>query len=282
MLSAVIGDPVVHSLSPAIHRAGYRINSLDWSYRAQTVRSAELREFIGGCRADPRWAGLSVTAPHKQAVVALGQADHLATLTSAGNTVVFGQEPHIYNTDVPGFVRAWRHHQLDEPVTALLIGAGATARSILVALAGLNLRQVTIVAREPKKASSLLELAVALGIDARAQPLHFVPDEVDVLASTIPAEATQPHAARWAEVAHHIFDVVYDPWPTPLVQAAHDDQSVLTGLDLLAGQAVDQFHLLTGASITFEQALAAAKAELQRRQLTPDLAPEENSKNLSS
>lgn len=265
MLSAVIGDPAGHSLSPAIHRAGYRLNSLDWEYRAVTVPPEDLEAFVREAASDPRWAGLSVTAPHKEEILHFGEPDHVSTLTRAGNTLLLGERPRVFNTDVPGFVRAWRHRCTHLPRSAVIVGAGATARSILVALAGLELRRVTVLARNRERARPLLDLAVALGIDARCQPLDFVPEDVDLLASTVPAPATAPHAQAWASSANTVFDVVYDPWPTPLAAEVGEGQQLLTGLDLLAGQAVDQFHLLTGGAITFEQAYEAARKALTTR-----------------
>ena len=77
--------------------------------------------------------------------------------------------------------------------------------------------------------------------------------------------ATAKWAGSWAERAAVLFDAVYDPWPTPLASAADPDQPVITGLELLAGQAVDQFRLLTGCELSFQEALSAATAELEAR-----------------
>ncbi len=270
MRAALIGDPAQHSLSPAIHRAGYARLGLDWRYDAMTVAPAELEGFVGDCLADHEWAGLSVTAPHKEAIVAFGEPDHVTRLVGAGNTLVFhgrepGASPTVHNTDVPGFVRAWRARGLGVARTAAIVGNGATARSLLVALAGLHVAQVVILARDPARAARSVELGIALGIDTIAQPLSFQLPDVDLVANTIPAEATAPHAQRWADSAQYLFDAVYHPWPTPLGAAATGQHTILTGLDLLAGQAVDQFHLLTGGVVSFDDCHAAALAELRRR-----------------
>ncbi|WP_158600656.1 shikimate dehydrogenase family protein [Tessaracoccus antarcticus] len=270
MRCALIGDPAEHSLSPAIHRDGYRRLGLDWRYDAVTVAPDDLEGFVSGCLADDEWAGLSVTAPHKEAIVAFGEPDHVTRLVGAGNTLVMrdstpGRTPTVHNTDVPGFVRAWRARGLSTPRTAAIVGNGATARSLLVALAGLHLTRVVILARDTTRATRIVELGIALGVDTTVQPLGFHLPETDLVANTIPAAATQPHAQGWADAAPWLFDAVYDPWPTPLGAAATADHTVLTGLDLLAGQAVDQFHLLTGGAVTFEDCHEAAAAELRRR-----------------
>lgn len=266
MRCAVIGDPAAHSLSPAIHLAGYVANSLDWSYDAITVTPEELDGFLQGVLEDPEWKGLSVTAPHKEALLSHGEPDHVARLVGGGNTLVKGADGvTVHNTDVPGFVRAWRHHGLGSLKRAAIVGNGATARSLLVGLAGLEVAEVLVLARRPERAASLIELGTALGVNTEAVALDEELPELDLLASTVPTDATAPHAKRWAAAAKVLFDAVYDPWPTPLASAAADGQVVITGLELLAGQAVDQFYLMTGRQVTFADCLSAAEAELRRR-----------------
>lgn len=264
--AGVVGDPAGHSLSPAIHRAGYAAHGLDWVYDAHTVPAEGLDDFVRGCAADPAWAGLSVTAPHKDAILAHGDPDEPTRLLGAGNTLIFGPTPRVYNTDVPGFVRAWRAHGLADIRSAAVVGNGATARSILLALAGLGLRDLVVLARAPQRAEALLELAAVLGVVAEARGLEEPLPAVDLVANTVPAAATAPHATRLAAAAGVVFDVVYDPWPTPLARAADAAGTpALNGLDLLAGQAVDQFFLMTGHQVTFEGCRSAAEQELSRR-----------------
>lgn len=267
--AAVIGDPAEHSLSPAIHRAGYEAVGLDWRYEAITVAPEELDGFIASVKTDHSWAGLSVTAPHKTALLAHGEPDQLARLVGGGNTLVLGDDPEnatVHNTDVPGFVRAWRAHGLEAPKVAAIVGNGATARSLLVALAGLETREVIALARVPERAASLVELGNALGITVTAEPIDQDVAGLGLIASTVPTNATAPHAERWAKHSTVIFDAVYDPWPTPLGEAAAvAGRASLNGLDLLAGQAVDQFFLLTGTQVTFELCRSAAARELKRR-----------------
>ena len=91
MRCAVIGDPVEHSLSPAIHRAGYRSNGLDWSYEAIRVAPGTLPEFVASLT-DPGWVGLSVTAPHKKDLLGLGEPDSISLMVQGGNTILLGDE----------------------------------------------------------------------------------------------------------------------------------------------------------------------------------------------
>ena len=266
MQCGVIGDPAEHSLSPAIHRAGYEAVGLPWTYSAYTVAPADLDAFIQARRADPQWAGLSVTAPHKEAILPYGSQDEATRIVGAGNTLVFGEQTQVFNTDVDGFVRAWREHDLSDPGRAAVIGNGATARSIVLALAHLGAHEIVVVARRPERSGPLVDLAATLGLSAQSVALGDSIDAVGLLASTVPAAALDAHAVSLTGQARCVFDVVYDPWPTPLTARAEEQGiPVLNGLDLLAGQAVKQFRLFTGHEVSFAQCRSAAGRELKRR-----------------
>lgn len=136
----------------------------------------------------------------------------------------------------------------------------------MLALADLGVRELTVFARRPERAAALAQLASTLGLTTDVRSLGEGADRVDLVASTIPAAAAAPHADALATAADVVFDVVYDPWPTPLTAAAQrKGRMVLNGLDLLAGQAVDQFHLLTGHRVTYQQCRSAAGRELKAR-----------------
>ena len=239
---------------------------MDWHYEAIDVAPGQLNAFVEGCLADESWAGLSVTAPHKDAIVQFGEPDEPTRILGCANTLVLSEEPRVHNTDVAGFGVALRAATVQAPRRVAIVGNGATARSILLAVVQLGARECVVLARNPQRAVDLQLLADSLGIDAQVQALDAPLERIDLLASTIPAAATAPHAERWAQAATTFFDVVYDPWPTPLgVAAERLHRRALSGLDLLAGQAVDQFALLTGRTVSFEACLSAAKQELRRR-----------------
>jgi len=116
--AAVLGSPIAHSLSPALHRAAYTALGLtDWSYQAIECDQAALPALLAGC--GPDWAGLSLTMPLKRAVLPLlDRTDPVAADVGAANTVVFGDGGrHGYNTDVPGMIAA-------------LAGAGLVGRGL--------------------------------------------------------------------------------------------------------------------------------------------------------
>lgn len=254
-ICAVLGSPIAHSLSPALHRAAYEHLGLDWTYERHQVEADELAGFVAGC--GPDWRGLSMTMPLKEAALAIGEVDELARLAGASNTLVFGDSlaggdraPRLFNTDVGGLVDALTAGGVADAQRATVLGSGATARSTLVSLARLGVGEVTVVARTPAKAAVLVPLAETLGVRLRLQPWDEPVAVTDLLVSTVNAGAADDRAEELAEMSAAVFDVIYHPWPTPLAQAAvARDRVVLNGLDLLVRQAVGQIELMTEQSV---------------------------------
>lgn len=246
--AAVLGSPIAHSLSPALHRAAYASLGLDWTYEAIEVDEAGLPGFLEAL--DGSWAGLSLTMPLKQSVIALlDDVDPEArTLRSVNTVLPRGDGWRGTNTDVYGMTQALIEAGLDTtPRTATILGAGATARSAVAALARLGKPQIAVCARRDDAAMDVVQLARDLGLDAhphdltpRAELVH-----VDVLVSTLPGAAAEP----WAVVAGRgggvLLDASYHPWPTPLAVAWRSGR-VASGRDMLLWQAVDQVRLMTG------------------------------------
>lgn len=261
----MVGHPVAHSLSPVMHRAAYRALGLDWSYEAIDIAPGGLARFAESL--DERWRGLSITAPHKDDAVALGTTDSVVELTGAANTWVRTPDGVIVrNTDVPGYGVAFAAHGIASAQRVALVGNGATARSALTGLVRLGARQVTVLARRPERAGTLLALAQRLGVACEVVRLGDPVTRVDLLVSTVPAEGPAAHAEQLAGLAPVVFDSVYDPWPTPLARAAAErGRLVLNGLDLLAGQAVEQVRWMTGGHVTFETLRAAAQDAIGAR-----------------
>lgn len=265
---AVLGSPIAHSLSPALHLAAYAHLGLDWTYQRHRVEADELAGFVAGC--GPDWRGLSLTMPLKEAALTLGEVDELARLAGAGNTLVFGdglgdtdRAPRLFNTDVGGLVDALTAGGVAGAQRATILGSGATARSTLVSLARLGVEQVTVVARTPAKAAVLVPLAETLGVRLQLQPWAEPVSVTDLLVSTVNAGAADDRADELAEASRCVFDVIYHPWPTPLAQAAvARDRVVLNGLDLLVHQAVGQIALMTERAVPAAVLYRAGRAAL--------------------
>jgi shikimate dehydrogenase len=257
--AAVLGSPIAHSLSPALHRAAYAALGLaDWSYDAVEVLPAGLPAYLDGL--GPEWAGLSLTMPLKHAVLPLlTSASPLVTATGAANTVVLRDGERVgHNTDVEGIVAALREAGVASCARAAVIGAGATAASALAALHELGAHHVRVLARSAERAQSLRPVADALGIELRLGELH--PLEVEdrwpqVVVSTTPAGALDAFAAGSdpGPDAPALLDVVYAPWPSPLAAVyARAGATVVGGAQMLLHQAASQVTLMTGRPAPLE------------------------------
>ncbi len=269
MRCAVLGSPIAHSLSPAMHRAAYARLGLDWSYDALEVDATGLPDFLA--ELDPSWRGLSLTMPLKRTVVPLVDSlDEWAALSGVVNTVVLeGGRRAGCNTDVPGALAAMAEG-LEGPVSsAVVIGGGATATSVLLALAEQGCRTALLLVRDATRA----EETVAAVAAHPGAPELTVRDlartgalEADVVVSTIPGEAQTPDLVDSCATVRAVFEVVYDPWPTPLARAARaSGRPLVSGLDLLAHQAVLQIELMTGRTVPVELVRAAGRTELASR-----------------
>jgi shikimate dehydrogenase len=249
---AVLGDPIDHSLSPVIHRAAYRALGLDgWQYDAVRVPSGGLSGFLDGL--DPAtWRGLSLTMPLKrEAVPLLGSYDEWVGASGACNTVLLEPDGgrHGLNTDVTGALMVLGEHDVAVE-RAVVLGGGATATSMLLALAERGMRHATLLVRDPDRAGDTVHAVVAhrsaptveVALIGEAEALAG-----DVVVSTVPASAQVPDlVAALAEIPL-VFDVVYEPWPTPLAAAAErSGRTVLSCLDLRVAQAVTQVVANTG------------------------------------
>ena len=268
MHCAVVGHPVAHSLSPALYRAAYSELGLDWSFEAVDVPEGGLSAFVGGL--DNTWRGLAVTMPHKASAAALGCADQAVKRLGVANTVVLGKDGvSVHNTDVSGFIRALEYRHVDDLAKVVVLGAGATARAALMALNNLGVERVTAQVRDvaSPNLAAWLKLADDLGLTANVEPLGTL-HPADLGVSTLPPGQADEWADGLAEGVGAILDVAYDPWPTRLsAVGAAANLPVVTGLDLLAGQAVQQIDYLVGDTVDLPVLLAAGEAELNRRRM---------------
>lgn len=282
----VLGSPIAHSLSPVLHRAAYAALGLtDWSYAARRVDTAGFRDFVAGC--GPQVRGLSLTMPLKEAAFTLAdpissrarQAGAINTLVRLPSGGWRGE-----NTDIAGIIAALGGAQAagsGELGGGLILGAGATARSALMALSELGCTQVTVCARDPEKAGrSLAALAIALDVSLTVRslarwPQVIAPRSLSTLgmSSTLAISTLPPPGAHEAAVTLTagstdlsgvcLLDVVYAHWPTPLAQAAAaHGASVVSGLDMLVHQAVEQVELMTGRRPDWRVLLTAGHAAL--------------------
>lgn len=270
--AAVFGSPIAHSLSPVLHRAGYAALGLTrWRYDRREVTADRLTDVVGDLGAE--WRGLSLTMPLKEAAFAVAASvSEVARRAGAINTLVRRGDGawDATNTDVAGIVAALRGVEHDG--CGCVLGSGATARSAVLALAELGVREVSIAARNRQTAADAVLLGGSLGMRARALPLaDWVQDPARLVISTVPPTASAtvgglleaPGGGPFREMT--LLDVGYADWPTPLARAvlAHGG-AVVSGLDMLVHQAAAQFALFTGYAAPVEALMAAGRAALGR------------------
>jgi shikimate dehydrogenase len=271
--AAVLGAPIAHSLSPALHTAAYRSLGLaDWSYQAIECDEPRLPGLLATLGAD--WAGLSLTMPLKRAVLPLlDRTEPLAATVGAANTVILTDGQRLgFNTDAVGLTAAMRTAGITAEGNVVIVGGGATACSALAAVRETDTCDVTVAVRAPSRAKPLLAVAARLGVTVRFTQLgagSLADRRWDVLISTIPGTAAAGIAGlvtTGAVTARAVVDVGYDPWPTPLAAAAAEAGSVvISGYEVLVQQAAGQVELMTGLKAPVEAMRAAGLAELNRR-----------------
>jgi shikimate dehydrogenase len=272
-VAGVLGWPVSHSLSPAIHNAAFAAAGLDWVYVPLPVRPEWLHPALAGL-VRLGFVGANVTMPHKsEAAELIDRLSDDAELLRAVNTIrVVGDRLEGHNTDVGGFDRFLQRDAGFDPAgsTALLYGAGGAARACALALSRAGLSRLTVAARAPARAAPLVAIVEALGVPVEVVDPHG-PDgrrfDLVVNATPVGSEVEPEHAARPAFDADVlVVDLLYDPPTTPLQQRAREaGATVFGGIGLLIEQAALSFELWTGAPAPLEVMSAAALAALADR-----------------
>ncbi len=266
-VAAVIGSPVGHSLSPALHEAAFAAADLDWRFLAFDVPAGEAGQALDAMRA-LRLDGFAVTMPHKAAVAALvDEVDPAAANLRSVNTVVRRDDGSTFgaSTDGDGFV-AWLTACNVEVggVRSVVLGAGAAGRSIVDALGRAGAADIAIVNRSPDRAEAAAELAPV----ARVGTLDDVDRAVLVVNTTSVGMGTDeiPITAGRLRPDLTVADIVYHPLDTALLRAARAvGAPTVDGLGMLVHQAVLQQLLWTGVRPDPGVMRSAAEAELAAR-----------------
>ncbi len=281
----LIGQPVAHSLSPAMQNAALRAVGLDWRYELLETPRAELPAAIARLR-QADCAGANVTIPHKENILPyLDDCAPRARQIGAVNTIVKHNDSLIgENTDGAGFIGALHAAQVEpRGMRAVTLGAGGAARAVCFALADAPIARLTILNRTRARAETLarhlrayaprLEMAVndwsalenadlivnatSVGMAPRVQDPAFF---CGTRASPLPRAFRIPRGAV-------VFDLVYVPTRTRLLeQAAAAGARAIGGLGMLAHQGAAAFRLWTGQEPPVEIMLQAARAAIEKNQ----------------
>ena len=273
---AVIGSPVDHSRSPALHAAAYRDLGLDWRYGRHDVPAGQLAAFVDRISATGLDGlppgGLSVTMPGKSEALARADVrDERAAVLGAANTLVPVYEAErlvgwsAYNTDVDGIIGAFADHGLDSVagLRVVVVGAGGTAAAAVAAVRSIGAENVEVVARDHTRAAALLSAGERLGVRVRLAPWSSAVTaaaEADVLVSTVPPGVADAVAGAGFRPGQVVLDAVYAGGSTALLDAARArGATAVDGVWMLLHQAVEQVRLMTGRRPSVEAMRAALR-----------------------
>lgn len=258
--AAVLGSPIAHSLSPALHRAAYRALGLDGEYEAIEVEAAGLAEFIA--TRDRTWTGFSLTMPLKEEVLEIADSiDPLALQIQSANTLIRSESGwHAVTTDVSGFQHALIANGVARYEKIVIIGAGATARAAAAACDELG-KHIVVINRSNKREE-------AMRAAVRSSKISFIGwneklPEGDLVINTTPSGAADIFVAQCTfRPGGLFFEALYHPWPTKLLARWRGlGGDTIDGLDLLVHQAIDQISLMCNVKVNRDELAPLLRAE---------------------
>lgn len=273
----LIGWPVAHSISPAMHNAAFAALSLPWRYDLLPTPAEDIESALRGLEARG-YRGVNVTVPHKQRVLScLDEVSPSARAIGAVNTIVV-REGRLagHNTDADGFLASLREGGFEPAAKrALVLGAGGAARAVVYALGQAGCA-VLIHNRTPSRAAELAHQMRRCGTGAPISAVPerhglpgVAPDPIDLVVNATsagmqPAVDASPWPERLPLPAHWcIYDLVYNPLETRLLARARAAGArTIGGLGMLILQGALAFQLWTGQPATLEVMRTAAKQAL--------------------
>lgn len=261
----ILGWPLAHTLSPAIHAAAFRQTGLDWVYLTWPVEPEVLGDAVAGLRALGA-LGANVTMPHKEKVLEhLDELSGDARTVGAVNTIQrIGDRLVGHNTDVDGFrFFLERDAGIDASgMKVLVLGAGGAARAIVRALDSLGVREIDIAARDMDRGARLVELADGSKVTAVSWAVAgSTASDHDMVVNATPVGTGSGNplpAIEW-RAGQVVIDLVYDPPSTSLVESARAGGAhAWGGIGMLVHQAAASFGIWTGQDPPLETMSAAA------------------------
>lgn len=274
---ALLGEPLGHSLSPALHKAIYRQLEIDdASYRTVELPEERLKSFFSGFRVGG-FDGVNVTTPHKATVISmLDEVDTKAKLIDAVNCINrVNNKLTGYNTDILGFAYSLRQTGLEvEGNSFAVIGAGGSAQAVGAVLAEGNARHVSIFNRSEDRAEKLKATISAVNQDVGVS-IHGYDDlgssaEFDCVVNSTtvgmsPNVKESPIAAEFFDGNTLAFDLIYNPKQTAFLAAAEKAGcSTVNGMQMLVAQAVYSVEIWMGGNIVAHVDMNALVRDLEK------------------
>ena len=276
-LCGVMGDPVEHSVSPAIHNAAFRALGLPYAYVPFHVRKGDLTAALSGVRA-LNIRGVNITIPHKVAILPLlDEIDPLAKQIGAVNVLLNDSGRLIgYNTDAEGFLHVLSGHGIEpQGKNVVVLGAGGAARAICFALA-LRGAALTILNRTAARAQACAEdIAKTFSLPVKA--LELTPENVSAAlgrasllvnatsVGMLPAAGATPVERELLGTHLTVMDIIYNPHQSTLLREAElSGARTINGLEMLIWQGALAFEKWTGRQPPLNVMRKAATAALRR------------------
>lgn len=282
----LIGYPVKYSISPFFQQAALDYYELDICYEAWETLPGELEETVSRLR-HPQNLGANVTVPYKESVLPLlDEIDEVASLIGAVNTIVKRDDRlEGFNTDAHGFIQALREQGNFEPESkqAIILGAGGAARATSFALMQEKAGSLTILNRTLERAEALADslrsCQASTGLETKIVVLpwstvnmpgtfehcHLVVNCTTIGMKHSPGEGKSPLSLETIPSTALVYDLIYNPSPTPLLQLAQRaGANILGGLPMLVYQGVASFELWTQRKAPVDIMLKKAEEVLER------------------
>jgi shikimate dehydrogenase len=249
----IIGDPIDHSLSPAIHNAAFNSLGLNCSYIAFRVQEDQLENSLDSLRAI-KIGGFNVTMPHKVKVLAyVDYQDKTVQLVGAANTVNNEDGKFCaYNTDVTGFIKPLHDRKVDfNGFEVFVLGAGGAARAVVVALSGeKGITNINIFNRNTDRSTELSNMVKKLGLEATIisnDDIQNIASRCNLIINTTPLGMNNEKSLIKSTSIRRdaiVYDTVYKPVITNLVENARTaGAEIVYGYEMLLEQATASFKI---------------------------------------
>jgi shikimate dehydrogenase len=244
--AAVLGSPIAHSLSPLLHSLAYEYLEIAARYEAIEVKAGALSDFLSTTDRNC----LSLTMPLKEEALSVADVvSDIAMRISCGNTLSLSDGIwKLTSTDVLGFDFSLKMHGFNQLDSALIIGAGATARAAAASVSQVA-KSVSVISRSPDREPAMNQASLVDVSYLPWQRTNLI-NTADLVINTTPDRAADFFVPSIENPKGTFFEVLYNPWPTAMSKVWSDSKNqVIDGLDLLIHQGISQVEIFTGLSV---------------------------------